>query len=262
MDHTEERHQPTMRVLGTLRVLAQHPEGMSLVDIARSLGASKSTLLAVLRTMVHERFASYDKATQRYRLGMAAFTVGSRFTESAPLSKLLRDEMEDLVGKCGETCQLGVLEGADVFYILKVDSPAPIRLMSNVGMRLPAYRTALGKALLSDLTRDEVRELLPGRLERMTKNTLTSADAFYDDVERQRPAGIFCEDEESGPGVVCFAVPLCRDGEILAAASLSMPAFRMTDEKRARVRELLPEFKRRAESLLDAHRDGDDLFCS
>ena len=60
--------------------------------------------------------------------------------------------MRLIVGVCSETCHFGILVGGDVLYLLKIDSPEPIRMYSSGGRRLPAYATGIGKALLSDYT--------------------------------------------------------------------------------------------------------------
>lgn len=72
---------------------------------------------------------------------------------------VLHRVMEEVVARCRETCQLGVLDQGNILYLEKVDSPQAIRLISRVGDRLPANATALGKALLSGLSDEEVRTL-------------------------------------------------------------------------------------------------------
>ena len=72
------------------------------------------------------------------------------------------DIMQTVVDGCGETCHFGILSGGDVLYLAKVNSPQAIRMYSMTGRRLPAYSTAIGKALLRDLDPRAAEGLVSG----------------------------------------------------------------------------------------------------
>lgn len=245
-------HHPTLRVLEVLDALSQHTEGCTLTDLASITGASKSTLVPILKTMLRHRFIAF-RSDRRYAIGMKTFSVGSAFVEGEPLIGALRSEMERVVAVCQETCQLGVLDGNHVFYIAKIDSPQAIRLISSIGKRIPAYCTALGKALLSDRDAREIEELFPDGLAPMTPHTITSVPELCEQIADQRTDGVFTEYEESCGSVVCFAVPLCQRGRIVAAVSISVPRFRLDDEKETQIRQLLAGYRVTAERMLEAY---------
>lgn len=254
-------HRPTLRVLDALEAISQHPEGCTLTDVADAIGASKSTLVPVLRTMERRGFISMDPESSRYLIGIRSFAVGSAFSEGESLVALIRAEMESLVGACSETCQLGVLDGGNVFYVAKVDSPEPIRMISSIGMRVPAYCSAIGKALLSDCTAERLHELYPDALRHLTPKTVATVDDLAAMISSQRKEGLFTEHEESTRGLACFAVPLRREGSIVAAVSVSVPLFRLDDAKATAVERELRVFRPRAERLIEAY-PGDDGILS
>lgn len=256
-DSTE--HHPTLRVLNVLDALSQHPEGCTLTELAAFTEASKSTLVPILKTMERRRFIAFTDR-RRYVIGIKAFSVGSSFVENEPLVGALRAEMERLVAVCQETCQLGILDGGDVLYIAKIDSPQAIRLISSIGKHVPAYCTALGKALLSDTDFAQLDALFPEGLASMTEHTLPSTASLFEQIARQREEGVFTEYEESCENVVCFSVPLRRRGNIVAAVSISLPRFRLDAAKEAQIKELLAAYRVAAERLIDAHPDRDGLL--
>lgn len=231
-EHREGDHNPTIRVLRILEALAFHPEGLTLSGLSRTVGASKSTIVPVVRTMVRHHFISVIEGTSRYGLGVQSLLVGASYAGKDPVLSLIHDEMDRLVRACSETCQLGILECSDVLYIDRIDSPEPIRLISSIGKRLPASCSAIGKALLSGLSDNEIRALYPSDMPRLTTKTIVNIDELIREIRIQDSQGIFWESEEATEGIVCYAVPLKSRGKVVAAASVSIPAFRFTVKKR------------------------------
>lgn len=104
-----------------------------------------------------------------------------------------------------EVVQLAVLDGVQVVYIAREDAARPVRLVSDIGLRLPAHCCALGKALLASLPDDAVREMLPKRLEPLTKGSITQRDLLLAELAQIRRVGLACEREEVSAGLTCFA---------------------------------------------------------
>lgn len=134
------------RALIVLEHLAQARSPRSLAEIADALEIPRSSLHGLLRTMAGRGWLAVEDADGgvKYRIGAQALTVGASFllsddivTRSAPL-------LDELSMELGETVHLGVLEGAEVVYLAKRDARHNLRLVSGVGVRLPAYATALG----------------------------------------------------------------------------------------------------------------------
>lgn len=89
--------------------------------------------------------------------------------------------------RCNQTTHFGILNGHDTIYLYKFDSNQPLRIASHTGKRIPAHATAIGKALLSGLSKTELDELYKNyKLEAMTEHTITSLEELEKQIEEVR----------------------------------------------------------------------------
>lgn len=167
------------------------------------------------------------------------------------LPERARPVMEQVRDAIRETVQLAVLDGRFNVYIGKVDGGRPLTLASEIGRRLPAHATGLGKMLLSDLSWDEYQVTLgTDDLERFTEHTITDKQGLFRHLADIRKRGYSADHEELTEGVHCIAVPI-RDHStrVVAAMSVSAPKFRFN---RDRKREALNHLQRAAAELSTA----------
>jgi DNA-binding IclR family transcriptional regulator len=245
-------HRSTARVLDILEYLAaSRGGGSTLTELSQELDAPKSSLFPILRTLLNRKYIQLDRRSNRYYIGISSYVLGASFSINQNAMDFILNVMESVVKSCEETCQLGVLDREKVLYIRKVDSPQPIRMISHVGNRLPANGTAIGKALLSGLSNEEVRKMYADGLPRLTEHTIVDLDALLDQLEEIRKSGIAWEREESTDQVCCWAVPLYRGGQIFASLSVSVPLFRCSDEKESLVLNSLFKAKQEIELIAE-----------
>lgn len=246
-DDTTNLHRPTSRVLTLLGIISQHEEGLTFTEVQQLVDIPKGTLSPVLHTMESMRFISFDSATGRYRVGVNTYLAGRTYSRSDAMLQFIREEMHQVVNACSETCQLGMLEGSNVAYLEKLDSPSPIRLISDVGKVFPAYCTAIGKAILSEYDREEVEALLPETFTAYTAHTIMSHDEFWDQLVEVRRTGFARDYEEITDGVTCIAVPIHIKGKVAYGLSVTTPSYRLNDAKRELIESLLTNAKNRIE---------------
>jgi DNA-binding IclR family transcriptional regulator len=140
--------------------------------------------------------------------------------------------LEELATALGETAHYAILSGREIVYRAKMDPPqGAVRLTSVVGGRNPAYRTAVGKALLSSQVTsvaDVIARVGSGPYEAKTAQTITSPAALFVELERTRARGYGIDDQENEVGVNCLAIPVFLDGadEPTGAISISAVRFR------------------------------------
>ncbi len=242
-------HKPTLRALSVLELVARQSHPYTLSELSAQLEIPASTLLPIVHTLRDRQYLAYDEKTQTYTLGFRLFELGSMIQDTDFFSGLV-EIMQTVVDGCGETCHLGVLSGGDVLYLAKVNSPQAIRMYSMTGRRLPAYSTAIGKALLRDCTPEQLHALYPEGLKPLMPNTITDFDTLYRQLLEIRLQGFAYEVEESNENVRCIAVPICTDGRVTAAMSVSIPVFRYSEELRQKAEQLLKEAVPFAERLL------------
>lgn len=241
-------HRSTARVLDTLAYIAcGGRRGYTLTEICRQLDAPKSSMVPILHTLAERHYLSMDPESGRYTIGAAAFQIGNAYLENFDAMNEISRELQSITDVCSETSWFATLRGGEAFYIAKADSPEPIRMVAAVGHSLPAYSTGIGKALLADHSVSDLHRLYPQGLRPLTPATITDFDILADQLAEVRETGFSHETEESSQYIRCLAVPLRKNGAILAAISVAVPVFRYTDEKEALIRLLLKNAKQRLE---------------
>jgi IclR family KDG regulon transcriptional repressor len=246
-----DSHRPTERVLDILELVTQNGyTSYSLAEIAAALDAPKSSLFPVVHTLVKRGFLNYDKDTLRFSIGFKAYEVGMKYAHRTGIYDEILSEMQNIVRSCSESCNFAELKGGDALCLMKVDSPEAIRMFSAPGKRMPAYSTALGKALLAEKTREELEELYPGGMVPVTEHTITNLDTLMEQLAEVRLTGVATESEENALLIRCIAVPIKNAGATVAALSVAVPTFRYSDEKKDLIIKLLTEARRRIEMLL------------
>lgn len=215
------------RVIAVLMTLAEHPQGISLDELAASVASSKPTVHRALATL---RRAGLATLVERgiYVLGDEYLRLAFRNLAGRPDTVRIQPLLENLASQFGETAHYAVLSGTDIVYRAKMDPPqGAVRLTSVVGGRNPAYRTAVGKALLATQLRSraDVAAWFDGvTLERKTPNTITSVGALFRELEATAERGYGIDDQENEVGVNCVAIPIYLDGATAPVGAISVSA--------------------------------------
>jgi len=233
-------HQPTLRVLRILELVTGSSKGLRLSEFSRELDIPKSTLLPILQTLCAQRYLTQDDAG-RYVPGTALFTIGAGFSRSFPVLEYVHGQLQQLVNILDETCYFGTLDGGSVLYLDKVDSTQPLRMLTSIGHKLPAYATGIGKSLLMELSDEELTQLYPDGLKPLTQHTITDISALRQQLLSARLDGYTWEIEESTQHARCFAVPIRKFNKIVAAISVTIPLFRFAESERETVIRSLQE---------------------
>lgn len=230
------------RVCSILNLLQESIDGVSLIEVGQATELPKSSAFRYLWTLEAHRYVERTEDTGLYRLGLGFVGMQSRHLEvlrerARPWLERLRDEFD-------ETTHLGILDGDRVIYVDIVPSRNRIRLASARGERDPLHSTALGKAVSSRLAQPRVRDLLErAGMPAFTSRTITSVEAFIDELARVRAAGYAVDDEENEHGARCVAVPL-PDTRLPAALGVGAPCARLAPGDVERVAARLKEVTR------------------
>src|SRR3954468_10645634 len=164
------------RALDILELFLDAPV-LSAPEVVTRLGLPRTTVHELLGTLVDRSYLVVMPGQPlRYRLGVRLFQLGSVFAENLDLAREAQRVAAEVAASCDETVHVAVLEGRDAFYIARIDSTHPVRMVSAVGRRLPAHCTGVGKMLLSSLAPEVVDALYPPstRLETMTSKSISS----------------------------------------------------------------------------------------
>lgn len=243
-------HMPTYRVTSILNAVSNSEEGYTLSELTRKTGILTGTISPILKTLLEEGFLEMAQTGNRYKIGMQAYYIGLAFSKGSTTLELVRKEMEKLSKECNETSQLGILRDGEVFYLLKVEGNESIRVVSEVGGSLPAYATALGKAILSRYEAAELRALYPDGLKALTANTVTDMAELNRQINEVKSRGFSYEEGESGEHTACIGTPIYQNGEVVAGLSVVFPIFRKSEEKSEIIRQALIKCKNNIEKIL------------
>ncbi len=234
------------RTLDVLEAVAAGPA--SFPELSRRLGIPRSSLHGLVRTLADRGWVEAVDDGARVRLGLRALQVGTRFVAEDELVARVAPSLDRLAAATGETVQQARIDGDQVVYLAKRDTAHQVRIISSIGTRLPAYATALGKALLAAREDQEVLVLLGSSLTAMTPQTLVDQAALLADLTTVRERGYAVDDGEAAEGLRCFAVvvPDGREGSAATdAISVSVPAFRLDRAGEDRLVAALLEEQRR-----------------
>jgi len=243
------------RTLEILEVVARHPNGVGFVELSSQLPYPKSSLHGLLQTIIGMRWLTFDPDQRLYSIGVKPWEVGQSFLRSRELEVRARQFLRQANEELGETIQLGILDDLDVVYIDKVEGTRPLRLISNIGSRLPAYVTGIGKAMLAGLSDEVLVSRFAGTtLEEYTSKTITSGDKLVDVLKGVRRDGYAVDDGEYTHGVFCVAVPILDQvGDVVAAMSCSVPKARI-ELGELSAAQMIEVLRRQARSISEALR--------
>ena len=203
------------------------------MELCTTLKLHKSTVHRLMMVLEQHRLVDKNPDTGRYRLGLKLFEFGSKAIGAIDLRRHAKPYLDRLQRELGETVFFCLLDDGQVFYIEKIESQQSVRTGCTVGSRAPAYCTAVGKAMLAELADAEVHEIIRRwGLKAITPNTITTAVALKTELRAIRAWGYAIDNEEKEPGLRCVSAPVRGDsGKLLAALSVSGPAFRVTKER-------------------------------
>ncbi|MDQ0219422.1 IclR family transcriptional regulator [Peribacillus cavernae] len=223
------------RVLSTLEILAQNPIGLNFTDLLGELEIPKSSLHQLLNTLVETRMIQFESESKKYILGVRIWEIAMEYTNRLSISQVAQPFIEHLRDTYDETVQMAILDGTDVVYVAKMKSKRPVQLASQVGSRLPAYVTGIGKALLACVSSPQIEKMYPNtNLPSFTDNTITTREELIRVLQATKKRGYARDLGEYSPEIRCVAVPILSFGNVpVAAISFSVLEEQASDEKEA-----------------------------
>jgi len=251
-----------VRTVELLEYLASRQDRPARIrDIATALDVPRSSLHALLRTLVMQGWVRSDPSGTMYGIGIRALLVGTSYLDSDPYLPVITPFLDDLRQELDETFHVARLDGTDVVYLATRESRQYVRTANRVGRRLPAYTTALGKALLADRFGPERDEHLPVTLSPLTEHTITDRAELNDVLDEVRVRGYAMDNEENTPGLRCFAVALRYMRPAQDAISASVPVARLTEEREREIVEALRTVGDKVSRVVRPLANGDKWFA-
>lgn len=209
-------------------------------ELSRELGLHKSTVSRLMATLEQGGLLARNPENQRYRLGIDLIGLAAQVVGYMDVREIARPFLRSLADECQESVNLVVLDippassERDAHVVNIEQFVPPERRVTNigrVGRRMPPHCTAAGQVLLAYLPPSSLEEVLPQRLEVFTPHTIAHRKQLNRELDVVRRQGYAIVQEELERGLNAIAAPI-RDhrGRVIAAASISGPAYRVTPE--------------------------------
>jgi IclR family acetate operon transcriptional repressor len=225
------------RALRLVQIVADGPaEGLSLSDLAKAVGASKSTTLALARTLVAFGMLRDGRPGPRYTLGTGLIRLGDIARGQLPLGDLCRPMLTELSDLTKMTSRLAICDDGFPVFIERVDGPGSVRFHTPLGQRELPHASAAGKAMLATMTEAQVRDQCAQvGLARRTSHTITDFASLLENLALVRSNGFALDDEEDAEGIFCLGAAFFgHDGVVAGAVSVTgikgdLPAWRVNE---------------------------------
>jgi len=211
-----------------LKLFSVQDSELGISELAKRLNVAKSTVHRLASALLEEGLLEQNPENNRYRLGVALFGLGTLVRRRMEVVAEAKTFLTDLRAQTGENVRLAILNGTNVVYVNDFEGPHPVRLRSNIGLSKPAYCTAEGIALLTDLPREAIDEMLAGDLVSPPPGAEADPAAIVAKIDEARRLGYAIDDEESEIGMACVAAPVRGgDGRVVAGIGVAGPRTRL-----------------------------------
>ena len=244
-----EHVQSLERGLSVIRCFDADHARLTLTDVANRTGLTRATARRLLLTL--EALGYVSSNGRHFSLTPRVLDIGYAYLSSLNIQQIAQPFLEALSEQVNESVSVTVLDGADIIYVARVPTKRIMTISLGLGSRLPAYCTSMGRVLLAELPPEQLRAIVPERLEPHTEHTICTRDALEVELATVRRQGWALVDEELEIGLRSLAAPL-RDagGRAVAAMNVSTHAGRTaTDEIHASI---LPAVLRTAGDVSEA----------
>lgn len=202
-------------------------------ELSARLGYPRPTIYRIVDALLAEQLIVQQRNGQTFGLGPRLVSLASRALESSDIRQLCKDHLFDLKAHTQETVHLAVPDRSEMTYIDKLESPKAVRMNSRLGSRVTMYSSSVGKAYLAQLepdARDAIIQTLDFKV--FTPATLRTPDALRKELEQIRRQGFAEDREENEKDIFCFGCAITdKLGQPVACVSLSIPAFRMSEDR-------------------------------
>jgi DNA-binding IclR family transcriptional regulator len=246
-------NQSVARALSILELMAEAAEPLGVREIARRLRLPPSNVQRLIKTLTRTGYLEQADTTLRYTIGYRAFQVGNAFVGQ---NSLVTAVMPELFALADEhiTGFLGVLRDRSVVYLATVPSEGPIAINHRPGHQTHLHSTAMGKALLAEMTDEDVCSLLgEDPLPRITQSTKIELHQLLDDLREIRQMGFSYSTEENRQGFFSAgAVIRNAAGQAVGVISGAVPILGLQAEDKPKIGRRVLEAAQRASRKLGA----------
>lgn len=240
------------KTLALIDLLAKHPAGLSATEATRLSGITGNVVFRILKTLVEMGFATQREDNKTYTLSNRLLDLCRPKVGDRSLVLCAQEAMRSLRDETGETVQLTIESGGKALLLEQFQGTHALQVCGQIGMRVPLYSCAPGKAILAWWNEAKRAEWFRGRaLKSFTDHTLSKRADLERHLAEARLQGFTVDREEGIEGIRCIAAPILDEyGAPLAAITFIAPVSRMPDDCLAKFGERCMRAAREIENRL------------
>jgi len=222
---------------------------MTLSEIAERVNLSRAAARRFLLTLKNLGYVSLDG--RNFQLTAKVLDLGYGYLSSLSLPEIAQPHLEVLASKVHESASASVLDGTDIVYVARVPIRRIMSVKINIGTRMPAHATSMGRVLLAGLATPDLKAMISNlEILKYTHNTITSKSVLLQEINKVKAQGWSINDQELEYGLRSIAVPIFNKAEeIIASINISTTAQSNSLESMEAM--FLPELKLTARKISD-----------
>ena len=210
--------------LSVLSAVAQKGAPVTLSELAELTNMAMPTAYRFARTLEDTNYLVQDQMTKKYSLSIKVLSLGFSVVKNMHLRSTITPYLSEITKEFNITSMCGILDGTEIVYIERMRANTLVSLDLTVGSRLPAYCTALGRAILAFMAPEKAGKLLDDtNLVPQTRHTITDKDALLSELAKCRKRGYSINKQELVLGQAAVGAPVFRGTEVVAALGASLP---------------------------------------
>ncbi|MEL6463654.1 MAG: IclR family transcriptional regulator C-terminal domain-containing protein [Pseudomonadota bacterium] len=216
--------------LRVMRVMADADKGMTQAEVAEATGLTRASARRFLLTLIDLGYAK--QVGSRVELTAEVLALGGVRFDGGLVWEMARPHLEDLSAELDESVSVAVRDGHDIVYAARAQARRIMSVTLNVGSRLPAIMTSMGRVILADLSVPCQYEVIEGAPpQQLTPHTRTDPDEIVAELARVRDQGYALSDQELEIGLRSIAVPIrAANGKAYAGLNVAVQASRVSSD--------------------------------
>lgn len=196
-----------IRGLAVIEIFSERPRRLTITEVAEAASTTKATARRILRSLVAAGYADFDGHT--FSLTPRVLRLGYAYLSSKTIIQLAEPVLRELRSKSGLSATMSVLDGEEIVIVARAPADQLVTIRSDIGNRLPAFCTSMGRAMLSSLPDAEIERIVRSeRTKPLTPKTETDPRRLIEIVREIQRRGYSLVDQEIERGLVSMAMPV------------------------------------------------------
>lgn len=214
--------QSVKRALDILSLFSLSRPRLGIAEISRLVNLRKPTVHGLVQTLLEEGYLSQDEQTRQYMVGLRVVELGSIFAGNLKINQVGGELVQRMASGSGQHARIAIWDRDTMLISFNAFPSEESMVFQQVGPRVPAYCTSIGKAVLSTLNEAELEAYLERvPLQGFTPATITEKEKLQKCLKKSIANGYASENSEFFLGMSCVAVPVF-DATFKAMGAISL----------------------------------------